>query len=83
MDDHFYNKETMNALIANLHDKIDVLSEKATARDVKIDQILNQTIKTNGRVTKQERYLLIVACVVATLLFTNGSELVGFVMKLI
>lgn len=76
MEDHFYSKETTNAMMDTIHNKFLVI-------DGKLDSVIAQTTKTNGRVNKLERYLLVVAVVTATLLFTNGSELVGFIMKLI
>lgn len=41
-----------------------------------LQEILTQTKKTNGRVNRLERNLLIVSCVVATVLVLKGSELV-------
>lgn len=76
MEDKFYNKETMNILLETMHEKIDFQINQN-------NEIITQTKKTNGRVTKLERYLLIVAVATATLLFTNGSELVNFVMNII
>lgn len=42
-----------------------------------------QTTKTNGRVTRQERIMLVVGTVVGVLLITNGSELVSFLRGII
>ena len=59
------------------------LDEKFTDIRDALARIEGQTSKTNGRVTRLERNLLIIACVVGTLLLTNGSELLGFVMSII
>lgn len=45
--------------------------------DAKLDKIILQVEKTNGRVNKLERNLLIVACVLGTTLLLKGSELVN------
>lgn len=42
-----------------------------------------QTTKHNGRLTKVERILLIMGTAVAVLLATSGSELIGFLMRII
>ena len=54
-------------------------------REMKDDlcEIKKQTIKTNGRVSKLERYMMIVGAVVATLLLTSGSELLAFITAII
>ena len=46
-------------------------------------RIERQTTRTNGRVTKLERALLIFGTVVAVLLVTSGSELVAFLRGII
>lgn len=76
MEEHFYSKETTNAMMETIHNKFLVI-------DGKLDSLITQTTKTNGRVNKLDRYMLIVGVITATLLFTNGSELVGFILKLI
>ena len=45
--------------------------------DAKLDKIILQVEKTNGRVNKLERNLLVVACVLGTTLLLKGSELVN------
>lgn len=42
-----------------------------------------QTTKTNGRLTKVEKTLLIFGTALLVLLITNGSELVTFLMGII
>lgn len=48
-----------------------------------IPELKAQTTKTNGRVTRLERALLIVAAVVLTLLVTSKGELIGFIVSLL
>lgn len=50
--------------------------------DAKLDKIILQVEKTNGRVNKLERNLLIVACVLGTTLLLKGSELVNVLKTL-
>jgi len=56
----------------------------------KLDLIIVQTTKTNGKVAENTKTisrlqynLVIVATVVLTLLFVSGSELVNFILKII
>lgn len=48
-----------------------------------LDRIEEQTVKHNGRLTRVEKVLLILGCITATLLVTNGSQLVSFIMQII
>lgn len=59
------------------------IDEKFTDIKDTLLRIEAQTTKTNGRVNKLERNLLIVACVVGTLLVTSGSEFVSFIMNIL
>ena len=54
-------------------------------RELKDDlcEIKKSTKITNGRVSKLERYMIIGAAVVLTLLVTNGSQLASFLMGII
>lgn len=62
MEKQYENRE-VDAMVKDLH--------------VKLDDIFEQVKKTNGRVTKLEKNLLIVACVLGTTLILKGSELVA------
>ncbi len=63
-----YNKREMDTFFENISNKL--------------DRIEAQTTKHNGRLTKLERYILIVACVTGTMLVMSGSEFINFVAKI-
>lgn len=46
-------------------------------------QILEQVRYTNGKVKRLYMWLTIIGTATATLLFTNGSELLGFIKLII
>lgn len=69
MTDPLYNSDGLHQFLRELKDD---LCEIKTATKI-----------TNGRVSKLERYMLIVGTIVGTLLAINGSELVGFLMSVI
>jgi len=48
-----------------------------------IEPLTAQVTYTNGRVRKLYVYLTILGTATVTLLFTNGSELVNFLLKII
>ena len=54
-------------------------------KDIKnqLNRIEDQTIRHNARLTKVERYLLIVGCVTGTVFFLNGNEFILFIKTLL
>jgi hypothetical protein len=71
-----YSNREIDLMLKDIHEKLDL--------------ILTQTTRHNGRLTKVEdkqrgtdKVLIIVGCIVGTLLITSGSELIDFVLKLI
>jgi hypothetical protein len=73
--DKRYNNNEINLMF----DKID---KTLQGQDHTLSRIESQTTKTNGRVNKLEKWMLIVGCVTATLLVTSGSKFAGFLMDL-
>lgn len=61
----------------DLKQYIDTSLEKAMA------PLITQVTYTNGKLRRMSSILTIIASVTATLLFTSGSELVNFVLKII
>ena len=59
------------------------IDEKFTDIKETLIRIEKQTTKTNGRVTKLERYAYVVATAVAVLLANNGSSLIGFIKSIL
>lgn len=57
-----YNKREVDTLLQNIYEKLERIEE--------------QTTKHNGRMTKIERYLLVIGCVAGTLLIVSGSEFI-------
>lgn len=64
METEYSNRE-IDHMIKDLHGKLDL--------------ILEQTTKHNGRLTKVERILLVLGCISGTILVMNGSELLNFI----
>lgn len=48
-----------------------------------LPRMLAQTTKTNGRVTRLERIMLIIGTAVVSLLATNGSQVFGFIHSIL
>ncbi len=92
MNEENYTKRELDSKFAEVH-------ERFNRQDSTLEKIFGQTTKTNGRTTELEQkmnktaskdelgkiktILLIVGCVTGTLLVTNGSELVKFIMSII
>lgn len=74
--EHSYSKEVIDL-------KFDSIHVRFSEQDKVLSKILDQTTRHNGRMRKIEKVLLVVGCITGTLLITNGSELVNFVLKLI
>lgn len=51
--------------------------------DKSLAPLITQIMYTNGKLRRMSTVLLVIASVAATLLFTSGSELVNFVLKII
>lgn len=64
-----YSNREIDAMLKPVHEKLDL--------------ILGQTTRHNGRLTKVERVLLVVGCVSGTILLMNGSELYKFILTII
>lgn len=67
MNENYSNRE-LDHMFADIKDQL--------------NRIEKQTIRHNGRLTKVEMYLIIVACISGTILVMNGSELFNF-LKLV
>jgi hypothetical protein len=67
--DKDYTKREMDSLLANIHQTL--------------GRIETQTTKTNGRVSRLERNLLIVGCIVGTMLIMSGSRFVELIKTFI
>lgn len=74
-DDRFTNRE--------LDEKFDRLEEKLDEHAITHQKILDQVTYTNGKVRKLTFFLTIIGTATMTLLFTRGSELVGFIKLII
>ncbi len=63
--------------------KVEALNTRFSDQDKVLSDILGNVRKTNGRVTRMEKVILVIGAVVVTLLIVNGSSLVTFVGTLI
>ena len=70
----FSNRE-LTAMFNNIDEKLDAHSEVH-------EKILKQVLFTNGKVRKLYLWLTIVGSVTGTLFAMNGSQLVGFILKI-
>lgn len=75
-EERFTNRE----LIKMFHDQSEDLKNYM---DLKITPLTEQVKYTNGKLKRMSVILIIVASVTLTLLFTNGSELGMFILKII
>lgn len=83
MNEPNYSKRETDLLLQQIKDS-------AKFQETQNAEIIKQTTKTNGsvaelktRMDRTEKILYIVGTIVATLLITNGSELVGMIKLII
>lgn len=74
--EHSYSKEVIDLKVESIH-------RRFSGQDEVLAKILTQTLKTNGRVNKMEKIMIILGAVTATLLVVNGSSLLSFLMSII
>lgn len=71
-----YNDNEINLMFEKIDNRLQV-------QDVTLARIETQTVKTNGRVNKLEKYLLIVGCVTGTLVIVKFPEVFEIITKFI
>lgn len=67
----YYTKEVIDL-------KVEAIHARLSGQDRMLEKILAQTTKTNGRMTRMEKIMLVVGTAIAVLLVVNGSSLVTF-----
>lgn len=70
-----YSKEVIDL-------KIEALNTRFSSQDIVLSRIEGNTKKTNGRVTRMEKLMLVVGTAVIVLLAVNGSPFVVFLADL-
>lgn len=78
----FTNRE-IDIMFRRMDEKFDEVNMKLDEHAETHEKILNQVLFTNGKLKKVTLWLTIVGTVSLTLLFTNGSELVNFILRII
>lgn len=76
-------KNENSGLLRKFDSQIAVLQTHFEETKAMLERIEQQTTKTNGRVSSLESKLVVLAAIIATILFLNGSELISFIMKII
>jgi uncharacterized protein YaaQ len=71
-----YSRELIDEKLSRIEEKLDEHGE--THR-----RILEQVLFTNGKVKSITKWLIIVGTATGTILVTNGSEFVNFILKII
>lgn len=77
LSDNYSNRE-IDLKFSAVHTRFDAQDARLGSQDVMLQKILTQATKTNGRVTKMEKIILVVGTVVVVLLVVNGSRFVDF-----
>ena len=77
-----YHEKASQKIVADAIAHTEIRSELRNL-NLALIEILEQTTKTNGRVTRSERNILIAGVVLVTLLVVNGSKLLAIIGILI
>lgn len=82
-----YSRELSDIKFQGIHTRLDTQDKRTEEQFVVIkealDTVLKEQKKTNGNIKRHDKIFLVVGTAVGVLLLTNGSELIGFLLKII